>query len=254
MNRLLKFVIFTALAALLSITALAQDILPVPAYGADVSLRSNSIATYGPAENGEISVMSPLLWEDIGVDSYKIKFRIIRTGQIVTWTPQFMCTPHCMNYEYPMALFNAARDGDKVKWWITAKVGETVFKSVKKTAFVNEIDAVSLMLPGQEQVIPRDNLIFMMWELLDTAVEYKLVIKNTKTGAVVLKRNLSASDACTSEQNLCVFTFGGANPAIASVFDHGTPYKWFIVSTGVSGEKAKSPVVHFQTAAIGSDK
>jgi hypothetical protein len=254
MNRLLKLVIFTVFAAAFSVTALAQEVLPVPEYSAESAPRFNSIATYGPASNGEISAMSPLMWEDIGVDSYKITFKIIATGQIITWKPQFMCTPHCMNYEYPTVLFNAVRDGEKVKWWVSAKAGETVFKSAKKTAFVNEIDAVSIMLPQQDAIIPRDNLIYMMWNMLDTAVEYKLVVKNAKTGAVVLKRNLSSNDICSSDQDLCAFVFGGANPSIASVFNHGTPYKWFVVSEGVSGEKAKSPVVQFRTAAISSDK
>jgi hypothetical protein len=249
MNRLLKLVIFTVFAAAFSVTALAQDVLPVPEYGAEAAPKAYAIATYGPAQNGEISIMSPLMWEDIGVDSYKIKFKIVATGQVISWSPQFMCTPQCMNYEYPTVLFNAVRDGEQVKWWVTAKVGETVYKSAKKTAFVNEVDAPVSLSPSGNNVIARDNIDRLMWNMSDLTIDYKLVVKNAETGQVVLKRTLNSNDVCDSTDDLCAFVFGGANPAIASVFNHGTPYKWFIVSTGVSGEKAKSPVARFITAA-----
>src|SRR5690606_15557148 len=137
MNRLLKLVLFTVFAAAISVTALAQDILPVPEYAAGAAPKALPIATYGPAQNGEISIMSTLMWEDIGVESYKIKFKIISTGQVMSWTPQFTCMAHCTSSGYPAALFDAVHDGDLVKWWVTAKAGDTVFKSAKLAAFVN---------------------------------------------------------------------------------------------------------------------
>jgi hypothetical protein len=250
MNRLLKLVIFTLFAAAFSVTALAQDVLPVPEYSAEAAPKAFNIATYGPAQNGEISAMSTLQWEDIGVDSYKIKFKIVRTGQVVSWTPQFMCTPQCMNYEYPTPLFNAARDGDQVKWWVIAKSGETVFKSAKMTAFVNEVDAAFSLSPSGNNVIAQDNIDRLMWNMSDLTVDYKLVVKNVETGSIVLKRVLNSTDVCDSTDDLCAFVFGGANPTVDSVFDHGTDYKWFVVSEGVSGEKAKSPVARFSTAGF----
>jgi hypothetical protein len=248
MNRLLKLVVFIVFAAAFSITALAQDVLPVPEYSAEATVIGN-IATYGPANNGEISVMSPLMWENIGAITYNIKFKIISTGQVITWKPQFMCAPQCMNYEYPMPLFNAVRDGEKVKWWVTATVDGAPYKSVKMTAFVNEVDAPFSLSPSGNNIIARDNIDRLMWNMSDLTVDYKLVVKNANTGSVVLKRTLNSNDVCDSTDDLCAFVFGGANPAVDSIFNHNTPYKWFVVATGVSGEKAKSPVARFSTAA-----
>jgi hypothetical protein len=249
MNRLLKLVLFTVFAAALSVTALAQDVLPMPEYSAEAAPKAYAIATYGPAQNGEISIMNPLMWEDIGVDSYKIKFKIVSTGQVISWSPQFMCTPQCMNYEYPTVLFNAVRDGEQVKWWVTAKSGDTVFKSAKMTAFVNEVDAALSLSPSGNNVIAHDNIDRLMWNMSDLTIDYKLVVKNAGTGQVVLKLTLNSNDVCDSTDDLCAFSFGGANPSVDSVFDYGTDYKWFVVSTGASGEKAKSPVARFSTAA-----
>lgn len=255
MYRSLKFLIFAVLAAALSAAALAQEVLPVPEYGAESSPRFNSIAIYGPASNGEISAMSPLMWEDIGVESYKIKFKIVRTGQVITWKPQFMCTPHCMNYAYPTPLFNAARDGDKVKWWVTAKAGGNIFKSAKMTAFVNEVDAPSSLSPSGESTIALHNIEYLMWDASDIVVKYKVVIKNARTGKVVFKRNLNAPGSlCDYTQQSCRYSFGGDNPAVDSIFKANKDYKWFVIATGVSGERAKSPVVHFRTTAVASDK
>ena len=248
MNRMLKLVILTVFTAAFSVTALAQDVLPVPEYRADASPKFGTIATYGPSENGQFSITSPLTWEDIGVDSYKITFKIIATGQKITWKPQFACMAQCISSGYPMALFDAVHDGDAVKWWVTAKAGDMVFKSAKLTAIVNEIDPVMLAGPAEDMVVPRDNFLFMLWYLVGNAVEYKMVVKNADTGAVVLKRTLKSSDHCSTEELMCGFIFGGANPTAASLFDYGTSYKWFIVTTGVSGEKAKSQIFYFSTA------
>lgn len=248
MNRLLKLILFTVLAAAFSVTALAQDMLPVPEYGAAVAPRFNTIATYGPNENGYFSIASPLMWEDIGVESYKITFRVISTGQKITWKPQFTCMAHCTSSGYPVALFDAVHDGDLVKWWVTAKAGDTVFKSVKVTTVVNEIDPVMIAGPAENMVVPRDNFLFMLWFMVGNAVEYKMVVRNADTGALVLKRTLTSSNDCSTEQLMCGLIFGGANPTAASLFDYGTDYKWFIVTTGVSGEKAKSQVFYFSTA------
>src|SRR5690606_20271298 len=153
---------------------------------ADAAPKTYNIATYGPAQNGEISVMSPLMWEDIGVESYTIKFKIKRTGAVVAWAPQFMCTPQCMNYEYPTPLFNAARDGDQVKWWVVAKAGGTVFKSAKMTAFVNEVDAPISLSPSGENTVALHNIDYLMWDMSDLTVKYKVVVKNAKNGKTVL--------------------------------------------------------------------
>jgi hypothetical protein len=249
MNCLLKLIIFTVFAAAISVTALAQDVLPVPEYRTEASPKFGTIATYGPNENFHFSIASPLMWEDIGVESYKITFRVIATGQKITWKPQFTCLAQCMSSGYPAALFDAVHDGDLVKWWVTAKAGDTVFKSAKVTTVVNEIDPVLFAAPADNMVVPRDNILFMLWLMVGNAVEYKLVVKNADTGALVLKRTLTSSDHCSSAEYMCGFIFGGANPTPASLFNYGTAYKWFVVSKGVSGEKAKSPIFYFSTSA-----
>ena len=246
MKRLLKLVIFTVFAAAFSVTALAQDVLPVPEYGMEATVIGN-IDTYGPANNGEISVMSPLMWQNKGAAEYTLKFKVISTGQVITWKPQFMCAPQCMNYEYPMPLFNAVRDGEKVKWWVSAKIDGTLYKSTKLTATVNEVDAPFSLSPSGGNTIAVQNIQYLMWNMSDLAVKYKVVVKNAATGEVIFKRGLNSNDVCDSVDDLCKFVFGGANPTVNSVLKSGKSYQWFVVATGVSGEKAKSMAVSFNT-------
>lgn len=245
MNRLIKLVIFTVLVAALGVTALAQDALALPAAAGAKNAPRNEIPVLMTYEPGQLSAFSPLAWTPVGAGEYKVTFKVVRTGEKIVWWPAFGCAPLCITYEYPMSLFAATRDGDTITARVTTKVDGVKYTSKKLTTIVNEVDAATLQTPADDKVIAHGTTNKFTWTIADGTTKQTLVIKNAKTGKVMLKYKVDINEDCSLSKT-CTYSHHPENlPSGAAQLKIGKPYKWFVISKGVSGEKAKSMVNRF---------
>ncbi len=238
MNRTLKLIAFLVCIFTLSVTALAQDVLPLPA-AADEDAPRTTITLDKPVVFGAIQPGTQFSWTHIGGVGYKIKFYLRFTQQTIIWEPGTLCAAKCTTLGDPTELLAVAHDGDEVDWSVFVTMSGVKVKSEARRATVNEVNTAALLTPSPYQSVARNQVTFMKWAHLGLVTNYTLIIKNAETGVVVLKVKMNPATYCwdSSPYDLCQYTFGGANPTVQQVLKENKHYIWFVKSVGPTGER-----------------
>jgi hypothetical protein len=251
MNRLIKLVVFTVFAAAFSITALAQDVLPVPeTTSTDASPRAGSVTLQSPVVFGAIQPGGSYWWTPIGGGAtYTVKFKILLTGQIIKWKPQVSCYIYCVTSGDPGELFAAGHDGYDVSWQVIANVNGETSKSEVRRGILNEVNAPSLLSPNHYEQIWRNEVTGFKWNHPAMVTKFTLIVRDFDSGQTVLKTVIQPTTNCwhSSPYDLCAWTFGGVNPSVQQVLKENRHYVWFVKVVGPTGERAKSGKFHLFT-------
>lgn len=169
-------------------------------------------------------------WTHGGADKYKLKFRIVETGQKLKYT---MMGASCGINEcgvplYKTPLFNAVKDGQVVVWRVVAKYGTTKVKSVARTVTAEMVTAPTITPDNGAVIATGDKL---GWLNFPANQSYKVVVKRASTGEVMFKESVLAGE-CTW---VCA-----VDPRELADLKPGVEYKWHVKAKGFNGNKAKS--------------
>lgn len=244
MKRLLTAICLAMLCAMFTVTSFAQDVLPLPDTPMGENAPRATLDTIKPAMFVGLRPGDTLEWSNMNMSGTVITFKILQTGQVIKWQPSVLCAATCKSINSPTALFEAAKNGQDVDWFVTVGSGSNKIKSNKSRLIVTEVTSGALITPTHLAEVSPASLTSLVWADWGLVVKYTLVIKDLKNGKVVLKQKLLPADVCADfapyPYDKCTYTFGGANPTASSILKPNRYYKWFVKSVGPTGEKTVS--------------
>jgi hypothetical protein len=243
MNRLLKLCTMSLLLLLLTAATFAQEVLPLPVINTESAPRGLSITLNSPVNFGAINPLNAMSWAHIGAPGYTVKFKILQTGQTLSWKPQVTCAAVCTTTNQPVDLFNLAKDGNDVDWTVVGTVNGVKHTSETRRAILNEVQGVTGLTPSHFSEVYRNDVTVLKWSHDDINKKYVVTLKNADTGAIVIKQTVLSATQCwdASPYDLCALSI---NPFMLA---KNTSYIWTLKITGFTGEKTTSGGFVFTT-------
>ncbi len=236
MTRLLRFTGLALFTLIFTMTAFAQDAMPLPGR-ADVLNTRAAITLIQPAVFGGITPTTIFKWSDIGAKKTILVFRMVNNGQVFKWTPVISCNGTvCQTQNLPGALFDMTSDSSVVDWSVVSTLNGIKHKSEKRRLTVEEVTAPTPLTPYHQQQLPVISLNAFTWEHPATAAKYQFILKDYDTGAVIVKQGVNVATSCWDSvpYDRCQWQ---VTPGLLQANHH---YVWWLVVTGVTGEKATS--------------
>jgi hypothetical protein len=201
-----------------------------------------------PVSQQEFNVNGSFQWTNIGASSYVLKFKNLRTGEIIRQTTPGICSQYCWMSEASAGLRTTYRDGDVFTWQVVAKMEDgTKVNSSKAKAIFNEVDKANLMSPAKDSAINWGGAFAFSWTDSPLAKEFTLIVRDAETRTVAIKVSGERLNWCS------------ANCTYAPTFDQlsalqfGRDYDWQVKTVGMTGEKAKSAVSRFTWLVVLDD-
>jgi hypothetical protein len=146
------------------------------------------------------------------------------------------CGADCVVPFYESTLHSAVRDGQTVKWHVTAVYGTQKVKSPLRTLTADTVNAPTALAPINGTVLASGELV--NWNHSPANRSYTLIVKHVASGTTVIKESLLSGE--------CVI-YCGKDPYELADLQGGAEYKWFVKATGFNGNKAKSAKYTFTT-------
>lgn len=201
-----------------------------------------------PVNEQEFNVNGSFQWVNTGALKYTLKFKNLRTGEIIRQTTPGICSQYCWMSEASASLRTSYRDGDAFTWQVVAKMENgTKVKSSKAKAIFNEVDKANLMSPAKDSAINWGGGFAFSWTDSPLAKEFTLIVRNAETGTVTIKASGERLDWCSAN---C--TYAPAFDQLAAL-QFGQNYDWQVKTVGMTGEKAKSAVSRFTWLVVLDD-
>lgn len=197
-----------------------------------------------PVSDQEFNVNGSFQWTNTGSDKYVVKFKNLRTGEIIRHTTPGICSQYCWMSEASVSLRTTYRDGDAFTWQVVAKMENgTKVKSSKATAIFNEVDQANLTTPAKDSFIYSRLYFAFSWTDSPLANKYTLIVRDTETGTVAIKASGERLNWCGAN---CTF-----KPTADQLtgLEFGRDYQWQVKTVGMTGEKAKSVISTFRWLA-----
>lgn len=197
-----------------------------------------------PVAEAPFNVNGSFQWTNTSSDKYVVKFKNLRTGEVIRHKTPGICSQYCWLSEASVGLRTTYRDGDVFTWQVVAKMenGSKV-KSSKATAVFNEVDQANLNGPAKDTVVNSGYGFAFSWTDSPLAKKYTLIVRDVETGTVALKVSGERLDWC---ELVCTFA---PDAEQRGVFSHDHQYKWRVKTVGMTGEKAKSASSTFKWLA-----
>jgi hypothetical protein len=197
-----------------------------------------------PVSQQEFNVNGSFQWENTGALKYTLKFKNLRTGEVIRQTTPGICSEYCWMSEASAGLRTSYRDGDVFTWQVIAKMENgTKVNSSKAKAVFNEVDKATLINPAKDAAVTSGYGFAFRWSDSPLAAKFTIIVRDAETGTVALKASGERLDWC---ELVCVFAPYGERRA-ALEFDR--TYTWLIKTVGMTGEKAKSATSTFKWLA-----
>ena len=199
-----------------------------------------------PVNNQEFSANGSLKWTNVSASSYVLKFRNLRTGEVISKAVPGICSEFCWASEGSIGLRTTFRDGDAFTWQVVAKMGPGYkVKSGKAAAIFNEVDKATLLSPANNSETDPLGSFSFTWSDSPLAKEYTLIVRDAETGVIAFQTSGERLEWC------------GQVCSYAPVFEeratlqNGRLYKWQVKTLGMTNEKAKSAVSTFTWKKLG---
>lgn len=201
-----------------------------------------------PVSQQEFNVNGSFQWANVGALKYTLKFKNLRTGEIIRQATPGICSQYCWMSEASAGLRTTYRDGDVFTWQVIAKMENgTKVNSSKAKAIFNEVDKANLMSPAKDSAINWAGGFAFSWTDSPLAKEFTLIVRNAETGTVAIKASGERLDWCSAN---C--TYAPAFDQLAAL-QFGQDYEWQVKTVGMTGEKAKSAVSTFKWLVVLND-
>jgi hypothetical protein len=201
-----------------------------------------------PVNDQEFNVNGSLQWTNFGAVKYVLKFRNLRTGEIIRHVTPGICSQYCWLSEASVGLRTTYRDGDIFTWQVIAKMETGLkVKSSKAKAIFNEVDQASLISPGKDSTINSGAYFAFSWTDSPLAKKYTLIVREAETGTIVIKASGERLNRCSAN---CTYA-----PSLEqrAALEWSHTYNWQVKTVGMTGEKAKSAVNAFKWLAPSND-
>lgn len=230
------------LAATLTVTLAAQpEPLPAPAAAGERDAK-NPVLLFSPPDG----VASPytntsLTWGKVdGANKYKVKIKIIETGEKKTFT----ATPDHCNYADFCTLasrhyspFLTVEDGWTMQWRVIARLGKQKLKSGWFNLTADTVTAPDTLLPIAGAILYQGQA--LTWNNPSGVNEYyTLVVTNAATGVEVYRDSIP-SFWCNPECSV--------DPFSDVLYPTSQSFNWTVRAKGYNGTFAQTPTRSFST-------
>jgi hypothetical protein len=244
-NLIAKVALITALL-MLALPAAAQDALPLPRSEPAV-LRALTAEPISPIASATLAKSQVMEWSHYGAQIYKIKYRIVATGEVIKWNPSSVMT--CINQKcsaiVPVELLLAAKHEQVIKWRVISNLDSVKYRSAAALAVINEGPVAQAISPQHGASIKYYNLLNYEWVGSFKGLNYTFKLFDA-SGTQIFTYTGSAFEMCgLNHPDYCSFPH---STYLQSLMIPSLTYSWRIDTKTATETALKSPLWTFTYA------